>query len=337
MQHREQGASVSKYRNVDPELVAPLEISSMMTVNGDTLDLIRQNHAIGVAARKPVPDPRVRVSSVAIPGLNGGPSVQALVFTPVQLEENAPALLYLHGGGYLFGSAEMSEVRHVERALTLGSVIVAPNYRRLSPEAKYPAALDDCEATLRWMHNHALSLGIDRNCIATRGESAGGGLAAALALRLRGVKDVSIAFQLLIYPMIDDRSGVISPPNPSTGQFVWTREANRFAWEAYTGLPPGSDKVPELAAPNRIADLSGLPPTFMAMAALDLFIDENLDFTRRLIWAGVPTEAYIAPGAYHGFEALCPDAAVSKLFLERCMDALRGAFHRAKANAKVDA
>ena len=134
-----------------------------------------------------------------------------------------------------------------------------------------------------------------------------------------------IRFQLLIYPMLDDRTAA-NEAHPFAGEFVWDTPSNRFAWQSWLGLPPGSPDVPPLAAPARVEDLAGLPPTFIATAALDMFVEENLEYARRLLRAGVPTELYMAPGAFHGFEAMVPDAQVSRRFITQADEALKRAF-----------
>jgi acetyl esterase/lipase len=234
---------------------------------------------------------------------------------------SAPVIYQIHGGGFLFGTSELGDPRNREWAKACNAALVSVDYR-LAPEHPYPAALDDCHAVLRWLHAEGPALGLDPNRIAVRGESAGGGLAAALCLLARERGGPKIAFQLLIYPMLDDRTCVADVPNPFTGEFVWDRPSNTFGWTSWLGQPAGSADVPYLAAPARAPDLAGLPPTLIATGALDMFVDENLVYAQRLIRAGVPTEIYVAPGAFHGFEAMVPDARVSRAFTVRCTEAL---------------
>ena len=170
---------------------------------------------------------------------------------------------------------------------------------RLSPETAFPGPLDDCYAALKWTHDHADELGIDQARIAVQGESAGGGLAAGLALLARDRAEVPVAFQCLTYPMIDD--GTAAEPHPYTGEFVWTAESNRFGWGAFLGQKPGGDGVSCYAAAARATELAGLPPAWIAAAALDLFLEENLDYASRLLRAGVPTDVRVYSGVYHGF------------------------------------
>ena len=279
---------------------------------------------MGLAAMG-APSAEVEVSERWAAGLNGAPDVRLLMYRPVALAPRAPALLRIHGGGYVFGKAEMGDASNREWAASLGCAIVSVEYR-LAPDTPFPGPLEDCYAALVWLHAEARALGLDPARIAVRGESAGGGLAAALALMTRDRGGPAISHQNLIYPMLDDRTGSTAHRNPTSGEFVWTAQDNAFGWASLLGHTPGGDVVHRHAAAARADDLAGLPPTFIGTAALDIFVDENLDYARRLMHAGVPTELYLAPGAFHGFDAIAPTAAVSRLFAERSLDALRRAF-----------
>ena len=158
------------------------------------------------------------------------------------------------------------------------------------------------------------------------GESAGGGLAAALALLARDRGEYSIAFQHLIYPMLDDRTGT-ETPHPYAGEYLWTPANNMFGWSALLSVAPGSAGVSPYAAAARAADLAGLPPAFIATGALDLFVEEDIEYARRLIRAGVPVELHVYPGAFHGFD-LSPDARVAQEARRISVAALRRALGR---------
>lgn len=242
-----------------------------------------------------------------VPGLNGAPDVRVLLYTPPGTANGLrPALLHIHGGGYIMGKPEINDGLNRTTVLEQGCVVVSVDYR-LAPETVWPGALEDCYAALLWLHGDAEELDVDTARIAVAGESAGGGHAAALALyaRDRHREDAgapNFCFQLLDCPMLDDRSGTAHPdPHPYTGEFVWTPERNHFGWSAMLGMEAGSADVPEEAVPARRRDLSGLPPTFIALGALDLFLEESLEYTRRLTREGVPVELHVIPGAYHGF------------------------------------
>jgi triacylglycerol lipase len=195
---------------------------------------------------------------------------------------------------------------------------------RLAPEHPFPAPLEDCYAGLAWTAAHADELGIDRERIVIVGQSAGGGLAAGLALLVRDRAEIPLCYQLLIYPMIDDRNTSTSSQLVTK---VWTREANLLGWRCYLGHEPGVGDVSPYAAAARAEDLRGLAPAFIGVGTLDVFRDENIEYAQRLLAAGVPTELHVYPGAPHGFEGLAPQAAVSQQFLRDITDALRRAMY----------
>jgi acetyl esterase/lipase len=201
-------------------------------------------------------------------------------------------------------------------------LVVSVDYR-LAPETPFPGALEDNYAALKWMNLNAASLGIDPKRIAIGGESAGGGHAAMLAIAAQDRGEYALAFQLLIYPMLDDRTGSTKPAPEHIGHFLWNSGSNRFGWESLLGMAPGSANPPAGSVPARVKDLSGLPPTFIGVGALDLFVDEDVDYARRLIAAGVPTELLVVPGAYHGFNGLVPKASVSVRFNAQALNALK--------------
>ena len=158
------------------------------------------------------------------------------------------------------------------------------------------------------------------------GESAGGGHAAILALTARDRGEVPVLFQCLIYPMLDDRTASSRAVPPHIGQILWTGEANRFGWQSFLGQPPGLDSAPRNAVPARVENLAGLPPAFVGVGAIDLFVDEDIEYARRLNAAGVQTELVVVPGAFHGFDAIAPDTSLAKQFNEVKLHALRTAF-----------
>ncbi len=236
-----------------------------------------------------------------VPGPTGAPDVPLAIYRPKGATQALPCVYQVHGGGYVAGSAEAYEPLMRPLAVRLQCVVVSVDYR-LAPETRFPGAIEDCYAGLKWLFEHAHELGIDAARIGVTGDSAGGGLAAALALLVRDRSEMRLAFQHLVYPMIDDRTCVTKDPNPYAGEFVWTRPNNAFGWRALLGVEPGSPGVSPYAAAARAEDVANLPPTFISTAALDLFIDENLEYARRLIRAGVPVELHVHPGAYHGFD-----------------------------------
>jgi acetyl esterase/lipase len=231
--------------------------------------------------------------------LPGEPSVSVRVHRPKGITGALPCVYSIHGGGYVIGSNSMDDAMFDQLCPALELVGVSVEYR-LAPEAPYPGPLEDCYRGLVWTFEHAAELGIDTSRIGIRGISAGGGLAAALALLTRDRAEVAIAFQLLDCPMLDDRQ--LTHSSRQEGLPVWSRESNTYGWRAYLGGLYGADDVPYTAAPARAQDLSGLPPTYVSVGTVDGFLDEDVDYATRLNHAGVPTELHVYPGACHGYQ-----------------------------------
>lgn len=235
--------------------------------------------------------------------------------------EPLPALLWIHGGGYVMGTAAQDDGLCRNLADRTGAVVAAVDYR-LAPEYRFPIPLEDCYQALSWLADQP---DVDRSRVAIGGASAGGGLAAALALMAHERNEVPVAFQLLAYPMLDDRT--TGPGTAAERRFrLWNSRANRFGWQAYTGMTPGGPGTPPLAAPARYPDLIGLPPAWIGVGTLDLFYEEDLAYAERLRAAGVECELHIVRGAFHGFDAIRPSASVSRRWRESQTTALRGAF-----------
>ncbi|WP_052505776.1 alpha/beta hydrolase [Novosphingobium sp. P6W] len=234
-------------------------------------------------------------------------------------------MLHLHGGGYVLGSLAMGHAQNLALAGELGALVVSVDYR-LAPEHPAPAPLEDCYAVLCWLVEQAEELGLDPARIAVRGESAGGGLAAALAQLTRDKGGPALIHQSLIYPMLDDRTCITAQPE-HIGSFIWTPKSNAFGWGAVLGVMPGAGIVPIYSVPARTDDLSRLPSAFIGVGALDLFLLEHMDYARRLAEAGVPTELHVYPGAYHGFDVVA-EAPVSLSLKRDATAALRAALCR---------
>ena len=250
-------------------------------------------------------------------------SVSLRVYRPLAVTGAAPALFWIHGGGFIQGSPEQDEASSIDFARELGITVVALRYR-LAPKHPSPAAVEDAYAGLTWMFRNASELGIDPQRIAIGGASAGGGLAASLALYAHDRGEVRPAFQLLVYPMLDDRT-VTRTDLDTRNVRVWTPGSNRFGWTSYLGHEPGLPEASEYAAPARRLDLSGLPPAWVGVGTLDLFHDEDLEYARRLNAAGVPAEVHIVPGAFHGFDALFRTKPVARAFWREQARALEAA------------
>ena len=231
------------------------------------------------------------------------------VLRAVESAAKPPVLYWMHGGGTVIGNRHMDDARLLEWCRQLGCVCVSVEYR-LAPEAPYPAPLDDCEAGLRFIVEHAHELRIDAQRVGVGGRSAGGALAAGLALRLRESANIPVLFQYLEYPMLDDRG--LTASSQLVESPVWTRESNAFGWRSYLGTRCGTNDVPADAAPARATELSGLPATFIGVGTADCLRDEAIDFAARLCRAAVPTELHLYAGAVHGFDMFA-DTAIARI------------------------
>ncbi len=220
-----------------------------------------------------------------------------------------PAVLYVHGGGMILGDLDMYDPLIRSFVAESGVPALAVEYR-LAPEHPHPVPVEDCYAALLWLAEHTDELGVDPARIAVMGDSAGGGLAAGVALIARDRGGPALARQILIYPMLDDRT---TTPDESLVPFLtWTYDDNVTGWGALLGADAGTDAVPAYAAPARAQDLSGLPPTYVDVGDLDIFRDEDVEYARRISATGTPVELHVHPGVPHGFEAYAPDADVSR-------------------------
>jgi acetyl esterase/lipase len=292
---------------IDPELV-PL-IDALGPLLGDLTD----ERLAGVRAERATaltlvrgPDGVERTDYLA-PGGGAAPDVAIRVHRPAGASGALPCIYFIHGGGYVLGTHRMEDLRLGWLCQEVGCMATSVTYR-LAPETPYPGPLEDCYGGLAWLYRQAGELGIDAARIGIGGASAGGGLAAALALAARDREELPVAFQLLIYPMLDDRAITASSRWEVP---VWDPAKNTYAWRAYLGSLSGSAEVPYTAAPSRAPDLAGLPPSYVAVGSADLFVDEDIAYAQALMHAGVPTELHVYAGAVHGFESVAPTASVS--------------------------
>lgn len=316
---------------VDPELRellipirAQLEAIGIKSFNPETIALMRQLMNRG----EDLPEGAPLIEKRFIPGANGAPEIRIFVIgasaAGEKSEKARPAILHMHGGGYVIGNAVSALPRFQQLARENNCVIVSVEYR-LAPETPFPGALDDNYAALQWLHDNAETLGVDRKRISVMGESAGGGHAAMLAIAARDRGEIHLHHQILIYPMLDDRSGNTKPNKPWVGQHIWTAQDNHFGWSSLLGVPAGSASVPAGSVPARVDNLKGLPTTFIGVGSLDLFVDEDIEYARRLLDAGVPTELLVVGGAFHGFDGLAPQSAIAKRFTAAIDEAVRRA------------
>lgn len=252
---------------------------------------------------------RSKAEGVDLIALESGAGIR--LFRPTGVGEPTPALLWIHGGGYILGRAQQDDSLCRRFSRELGATVASVEYR-LAPEHPYPAALEDCYSALTWL---ARQPAVDPARVAIGGASAGGGLAAALALLARDRGEVTPALQLLAYPMLDDRSSS-TPKNPSYR--LWSPNSNRFGWSAYLG-----NADPQIAVPARRDDLSGLPPAWIGVGTNDLFYEEDLAYAKRLSQAGVDCHVEEVPGAFHGFDLVLPKAQVSQAFFASQCGSLR--------------
>lgn len=288
---------------VDPEIAAVLALMpfDLGALSDATLPAIRA----GFAAAPPLPlSDQVERSDHGIPGR---PGVSVRVHRPKGASGALPCVYWIHGGGLILGTNRQDDPRFDRWCPQLGCVGVSVDYR-LAPESRYPEPLEDCYAGLRWVQANAASLGVDARRLGIGGASAGGGLAAGLALLARDRGELPLAFQALIYPMLDDR---MITPSSAWNDPVWPPAANRFGWRSYLGELAG-DAVPAYAAAARATELARLPRSFISVGALDGFSDEDIDYAVRLRHAGVPTELHVYPGAPHGFDGLAANTAIAR-------------------------
>jgi acetyl esterase/lipase len=264
-------------------------------------------------------------SERSIAGPKGAPAVRLYIINASTPERARPAIVNMHGGGFIFGNAKSSLVALQTLSAAADCVIVSVDYR-LAPETRFSGSLEDNYVALKWVYEHAAELGVDKSRIAVMGESAGGGHAAMLAIAARDRGEIPLIYQALVYPMLDDRTGSTRKMPSYIGQLVWTPELNRFGWTSLLGLPAGSPQIPYGAVPARVEDLRKLPPAFIGVGSIDLFVNEDVEYAQRLMQAGVLTELHVVPGAFHGFQAIVPDAPISKQFNSALLNALVRAF-----------
>ncbi|MGI5271103.1 alpha/beta hydrolase [Nonomuraea sp. CA-218870] len=303
----------------DPELGAALTVIQQYLpplTSLDQLPALRANLSL-----MPVPTPgqlsrdgAFDVAEREVPGPAGAPDVTLLICRPTGVTTPPAALYTIHGGGMIAGNRLAGLDWLLDVAQELRLALVSVEYR-LAPEHPHPAPAEDCYAGLVWTAGHAGELGIDPDRILVAGASAGGGLAAAVALMARDRNGPALAGQLLTCPMLDDRNDTPSAVQMA-GLGIWDRTANEVGWTALLGDRRGGPDVSPYAAPARATDLSGLPPAFIDVGSAETFRDEDVAYATRIWQAGGQAELHVWPGGFHGFEGIVPHAAVSQAAVE---------------------
>ncbi len=272
-----------------------------------------------------MPTPRlpddIYIDNVVIPSQDERTKIRLRIYRPKSLAAPTPALLWLHGGGYVMGSPKQDDVRCAHYAQESGITVVSVDYR-YAPKYPFPAGLEDCYTALKWVASKSQQIGVDKSHIAIGGASAGGGLAASLAQCAHDRREIKPVFQLLVYPMLDDRTALCAHIDDSTN-VTWNHKSNRFGWESYLGQKCGAEAAPECSVPARRLDLSGLPPAWIGVGTTDMFHAEDLAYAQRLSECGVECEVYTVPGAFHGFDVFDHTLQIVQKFRESQVSALR--------------
>ena len=306
------------FSKVHPELQQVAKKSPKFLLSRRNLWFINLLVRLMVLA-KPLED--IRVENIFIPAQGRQNKLRLRIYKPKSVDAPTPALLWFHGGGYVLGKPEQDDDYCAHYVRELGITVVSVDYR-LAPKHPFPAPLDDCYSALEWIASHSQELHIDNNRIALGGNSAGGGLAAALAQLAHDRQEIKPVFQLLIYPMLDDRT-VLRADIDDSDNVTWTQTSNRFGWESYLGKACGAEAVPAYAVPARRADLSGLPPAWIGVGSLDIFHDEDLAYAQKLKECGVACELTVIPGAFHGFDVFDPQVPIVQEFKKSLVAVLR--------------
>jgi acetyl esterase/lipase len=305
-----------------------LELPEVEDITGDPVGI--RKYLTGIEAEFNAGIPKnefVNVEDRIIPGpdnVSGNVSgIPIRIYSPVSMCDNLPVLLWFHGGGFILGNIDTDDHWCATIAHEVQCVVISVDYR-LAPEHPFPAGVNDCYAALLWLVSCAKNLKINKAMIAVGGVSAGGNMAASVALMTRDRKGPKLAFQFLVYPCLDDRH--TTPSSLSvTNKRVWHRNMSLKAWEAYLG-EAFQGEVSCYAAPSRARDLANLPPAYITAAELDLLRDEDIEYASKLMLAGVSTELHVFPRVIHGFEFFFQDTNLSKKTRSEYLEVLKKAF-----------
>jgi acetyl esterase/lipase len=299
---------------LDPELAAALTVVHEQlpaTITLGDIQALRAHTLLAVTDDDLRRDGTVDVRELVVPGPQGAPELTLLVLRPTGLAAGAPIFYHMHGGGMIIGDRRTGVGGVLDWAVANGAVVVSVEYR-LAPEHPDPAPVEDCYAGLLWTHEHAGEVGGAADRIVIAGASAGGGLAAGVALLARDRGGPPLLGQVLMCPMLDDRFGTQSS-GELDGVGIWDAASNATGWHALLGERRGGDDVSAYAAPARATDLTGLPTSFVDVGSVETFRDEDVEYATRLLHAGVQCELHVWPGGFHGFDSMAPDAVLSRI------------------------
>ncbi len=280
---------------------------------------------VGIKALKGRGPRGLHYEQVFIPRPDGSQLRLCLYGPKTPPREPVPGLLWVHGGGYALGAPEQDTAFIKRFVRECGCFVVSPDYR-LSLEQPYPAALEDCYAALLWLKAQGPEHGVRPDQLIVGGESAGGGLTAALSLYARDKGEVSIAFQMPLYPMLDDRMETASAKDNDAP--LWNSRSNALGWQLYLGALAGQPDIPAYAAPARTPSFSGLPPTITYVGSIEPFRDETLSYVESLRAHGIPVYFRLFEGCYHGFDIVCSGSSVAKEATAFLMESFRAALSR---------
>jgi acetyl esterase/lipase len=301
----------------DPELVPALEQAyqqAPVTLTWSNLEECRRAELESTPSLAVLAQGGAELRETLVPGPDGAPDVPLLIIRPPGRRDLLPGLFHTHGGGMVMGNNRTGLETMIGWVTDPGLVIVSAEYR-LAPEHPFPAGVEDCYAALAWTAEHAAELGIDAQRLVVGGGSAGGGLAAACSLMARDRGGPALAGQMLIYPMLDDRTAKGSA-RELDGEGIWDSGSNQTAWAMLLGDRRGQDGVSRYAAPARASDLSGLPPAYLELGSVDTLRDEDLSYARRIWAAGGNAELHVWPGGFHAFDLVAPGSALARAALE---------------------
>lgn len=310
-------------RRVNPELVETLNAFPGLVLDAEVLPEVREAMAAG---NVPLEQTDVSIEVLAIQGYDGE-DIKIRVYKPTkEIEGKLPGFLWIHGGGYVLGTAEADDALCVNIVNTADCVVVSVDYR-LAPEHPYPTPIEDCYSALCWLVNNADDLDVDTDKIGVGGLSAGGGLTAALTLLARDRQFPKVHIQFPLYPMIDDSNNTPSA-NEITDGMIWNQKLNDAGWKMYLGDLHGAEDIPVYAAPARATDLSNLPTTYTFIGQLDPFRSETLTYVSKLAEAGIDVEFHLYPGGYHSFEILNPTSKIGQKASNEFLNAIKDGFER---------